>query len=89
MLHHYFFYFTFEYTIRNVEENKVGSKLTGAHMLLVCAADVYLLGNNINTVKKNAETPIDASMEVGINVNKEKTKHMLIFITRMQYIIMA
>jgi hypothetical protein len=39
---------------------------------------VNLLGDNIDTKKKNAETLIDASNEVGLEVNAEKTKCMLL-----------
>jgi hypothetical protein len=37
-------------------------------------ADVNLLGDNIDTTKKNTEILIDASKEVGLEVNAEKTK---------------
>jgi ribosomal protein S2 len=33
--------------------------------------------DNINAIKKNMETLIDASKEVGLEVNTEKTKYML------------
>jgi hypothetical protein len=36
------------------------------------ADDVNLLRNNIVTIKKNTETLIDASKEVGLIVNTEK-----------------
>jgi hypothetical protein len=32
----------------------------------------------MNTIKKNTKTLIDASKEVGIKVNVEKTKYMLL-----------
>jgi UDP-N-acetylglucosamine 2-epimerase len=39
---------------------------------------VNLLGDNIDAIKKNMETLIDASKEVGLEVNTEKTKYMLL-----------
>jgi hypothetical protein len=38
---------------------------------------VNLLGDNIDTRKKNKGTVIDANKEVGLEVNTEKTKYML------------
>jgi hypothetical protein len=48
------------------------------HQLLVYADDVNLLGDNIGTIKKNVQTFISASKEVGLEVNTEKTKNMLL-----------
>jgi hypothetical protein len=67
-----------EYTIRKVQVNQVGLNLNGTHQLLAYADDVNLLGDNIDTVKKNTETLIDASKEVGLEINVEKTKCMLL-----------
>jgi hypothetical protein len=39
---------------------------------------VNLLGDNIDTIKKNMETLIDASKEVGLEINIEETKCMLL-----------
>jgi hypothetical protein len=67
-----------EYAIRKVQENQVGLKLNGMHQLLTYTDDVNLLEGNINTNKENTETLIDVSKDVGLQVNAEKTKHMLL-----------
>jgi hypothetical protein len=43
---------------------------------------VSLLEDNIHTIKKNTESLIDSSKEVGPEVNTEKTKYM--FLSRHQ-----
>jgi hypothetical protein len=50
---------------------QVGLKLNGTHQLLAYADDVNLLGDNIDTIEKNTETLIDASKEVGLEINVE------------------
>jgi hypothetical protein len=73
------FNFALVYTIRKVQENQVGLKLNGTYQLLLYADDVNLLGYNIGTIEKNTKTLIDASKEVGLEVDAEKSKYMLMY----------
>jgi hypothetical protein len=72
------FNFALEYAIRKVQKNQVGLKLNGKDQLLAYTDDVNLLGYNIDTMKKNMVTLIDVSEEVGLEINIEKTKYMLL-----------
>jgi hypothetical protein len=53
------------------------SELSGTHQPLTHADDADILGENIDTVQKNTEALLDAGKEVGLEVNSEKTKYML------------
>jgi hypothetical protein len=56
------------------------------HQLLAYADHVNLLGDNIGTIKKNRETLIDGNKQVGLEMNIEETKYMLLsrLVTRRQ-----
>jgi hypothetical protein len=72
------FNFDFEYAINKVQDNQVGLKLNGRNQLLAYADDVKLPGDDIVNVKENTETLIDASKDIGLEVNVDKTKYMLV-----------
>jgi hypothetical protein len=72
------FNFALEYAIKKVQESHVELKLNGTHLLLAYADDENLQGDNMDTIKKETETLIDASKEVGLGINAEKTKYMLL-----------
>jgi hypothetical protein len=57
-------------------QTRRGLKLNGAHQLLVYADDVNILGGSVHAIKKNTETFVLASKEIGLEVNAEKTKYM-------------
>ena len=73
------FNFVLEYAIRRVQVNQDGLKLNGTHQLLIYADDVNILGGSVHTIKENAEALILASKEIGLEVNVDKTKYMIMF----------
>jgi len=71
------FKFALEYAIRRVQVNQDGFKLNGTHHLQPYADDVNMLGRSNNTLKENAEAPVPATREIGLEVSADKTKYMV------------
>jgi hypothetical protein len=57
--------------------NQDGLKLNGTHQLLAYADDVSILGGSAHTVKENVEALVDATKEIELEVNADKTKYVI------------
>jgi hypothetical protein len=68
------FNFALEYAIKRVQVNQDGLKL---NQRLAYAGDVNILGGSVHTVKQNAEALVVATKEIGLEVNADKTKYMV------------
>jgi hypothetical protein len=52
-------------------------ELNGTHKQFVCADDINLLDDNVNTIKENTERLLGASRDIVLEINAEKTKYMI------------
>jgi len=57
--------------------NQDGLKLNGTHQLLAYVDDVNILGGSVHTLKENTEAIVVAAKEIGLAVNADKTKYMI------------
>jgi hypothetical protein len=71
------FNFALEYVVRKVQINQDGLKLNGTRWFMFYADHVNKFGENVHTVKKNAEALLVASNDNGIEVNAYKIKYMV------------
>jgi hypothetical protein len=71
------FNFALDYAIRRVQVNEDGLKLNDMHQLMVYSDDVKILVGSVNTIKETAEALVVASKEIGLEVNADETKFMV------------
>jgi hypothetical protein len=66
-----------KYAIRHVQENQKRLKLNGTHHLLAYDDDINIFGRKHRYPKEKSKALLDTGKEVGLEVNPEKTKYML------------
>jgi hypothetical protein len=60
------------------DEEPAGSSSTDSVQLSTNSKNVNVVGEDIDTIQRNTKALLDASKEVGLEVNPEKTKYMLV-----------
>jgi len=63
--------------IRRVQANQEGLKLTGTNQLLMNAGDINIVSGITYIIKTNKEALLVTSNEVGLEINDEKTKYVI------------
>ena len=71
------FNFDLEYAIWRIQVNQDDFKFNGTHQFLVYADDVDILSGSVLTMKKNTDALVLASKEIGLEVNAERSKCMV------------
>jgi len=66
-----------EYAIWRVQVNQDGFELNSTPQILVYADNVNILGGSVHTTQKNTEALVVASKQIGLEVNADKTKYMV------------
>jgi hypothetical protein len=59
------------------KSKKIKSVWNWTHQLLVYTDDINLLGDSVNTIKENTETLLEASRDIGLEINIKKTKYII------------
>jgi hypothetical protein len=72
------FHSALQYSNRKVHESREGLELDGTHHLLDYAYNMNMLGENTAIIRKSAKALLQANREVGLEVNTEKTKYMVV-----------
>jgi hypothetical protein len=52
-------------------------ELNGTNQLFIYVDDLNLLDDSIYAIKENSETLLEASRDIGLEINAEKTKYMI------------
>jgi len=66
-----------KHAIRRVQVNQSSLKLNDTQQLLVYADDVNTFGGRVDTITENSEALVVASMKIGLEVNADRTKYMV------------
>jgi len=73
----FLFNFALEHVIKRIQVNQDGLKLNGTYQVLVYVHDVNVMGGSVHTTKENIESLLVDSKEIGIEVNANNTKYMV------------
>ena len=72
-----FFNIVLEYVTKSIKVNQDGLKLNGTHQLLVYVDDVNILAGSLYTTKENTDVLLVRGKEIGLEVNADKTRCMV------------